>query len=67
MIISSGDKLYVVKRKIRINRFSDLEQVKQYRDLIKCDHVLSSNEHYIFCLTIDDIEEIEEIKSGDLV
>lgn len=65
-ILESNGVLYTEKRKIRKDRFTDLEQVKQYRDFIYADHVLNFNDFYIFCNKIDDVEfeEIGNLSNG---
>ena len=58
-----NDSAYQIKRQIPIYMFSnkdtdiiDMVEVKRFRDWIKCDHVLKSDSHFIFCHTIPDIE-----------
>jgi len=58
--LNHGDKLWVLKRKIKKDRFLDMEYVKGFRDWIHCDHVLQDDSHYLFVDTVTDIE-FEEI------
>ena len=54
--LKQGDKLWVLKRKIRKDRFLDMEYVKGFRDWIHCDHVLQDDSHYLFVNSVDDVE-----------
>jgi len=68
-----NDKLYIIKRQIRIADFTDkegkvdLDLVKEGRDSIfKVDHVLRNETHFLFAETIPDVEfeMVEETHSG---
>tara|TARA_R110001592_G_scaffold363228_1_gene681921 strand:+ start:1380 stop:1574 length:195 start_codon:yes stop_codon:yes gene_type:complete len=58
--LNHGGKLWILKRKFRKERFSDMNHVKEYREWINCNHVLQDNTHYLFVDTVLDIE-FEEI------
>tara|TARA_Y100001972_G_scaffold57242_1_gene70337 strand:- start:716 stop:904 length:189 start_codon:yes stop_codon:yes gene_type:complete len=51
--------LYQIVRKIKIERFYNQNQVKEYRDYIDSNHVLKDKTHYIFCRVVEDAEIIE--------
>ena len=58
-----NDKLYIIKRQIKIEDFTDkegkvdLDLVKEGRDSIfKVDHVLRNETHFLFVETIPDVE-----------
>ena len=62
-----NDKLYIIKRQIKIEDFTDkegkvdLDLVKEGRDSIfKVDHVLRNETHFLFVETIQDAEIIED-------
>tara|TARA_R100000664_G_C2626396_1_gene58047 strand:+ start:226 stop:438 length:213 start_codon:yes stop_codon:yes gene_type:complete len=61
----AGGKAYVVKREMPKHMFVKNNQMKMdwlaaYRDYLKCDHVLQSESHFMFCETIKDAEIIKE-------
>ena len=58
--LNHGDKLWVLKRKFKKDRFPNMDWVKKYRDWINCDHVLQDNTHYLFVNSVPDTE-FEEI------
>ena len=56
-----NDNAYIVKREIPIIRFEqkntnhlNMELAKAYRDWLKCDHVLRTQTHFLFCQTIEE-------------
>lgn len=55
-IVQNNNKLYILKRRIRKDIFTDLKMVQEYKEYIHTDHVLQDAEHYMFCNTIDDVE-----------
>ena len=59
-----NDQAYVVKRELPIQKFElkgtdrlNMELVQAYRDWLGCDHVLRSQTHFMFCETIEEVEE----------
>tara|TARA_B100000282_G_scaffold35706_1_gene22417 strand:- start:309 stop:503 length:195 start_codon:yes stop_codon:yes gene_type:complete len=54
--IRQGDRLWVLKRKVRKSNFSDMSYVKGFLEWIGCDHVLQDKDHYLFVNSVDDIE-----------
>ena len=49
--------LYKILRRIRHHNLSNLDFIKEMKDLIfGCDHVLKDPTHYLFCNTIQDAE-----------
>ena len=63
-----GDRPFVVKREMPIEMFAlkdnvvEMRAVKMYMDYIHCNHVLKSQDKFIFVETIDDAEIIEIIE-----
>lgn len=51
--------LYKILRKIRVERFNDQNQVKNFRDFLGSNHVLKDRTHYIFCEIVEDAEIVE--------
>lgn len=63
--IKHNEKLYKVKREIKVKRFEEsgvmrMEWVKEFRDYLLCNHVLKVGEKFIFCEEVEDAEVIEE-------
>ena len=58
-----GGKAYWVLKTVPIIKFQisdnllNKDYLKAYRDWIGADHVLRDNSHYLFCETIEDVEE----------
>jgi hypothetical protein len=56
-----NDTAYEIIRVKQIDRFFDKEQrvikdnVKLYRDWLRCDHVLQNATQFLFCNTIQDV------------
>ena len=63
--IKHNEKLYKVRREIKMKRFEEggvmkMEWVKEFRDYLLCNHVLKVGEKFIFCEEVEDAEVIEE-------
>jgi hypothetical protein len=54
--IRQGDRLWVLKRKVRKSNFSDMSYVKAFIEWIGCDNVLQDKNHYLFVNSVDDVE-----------
>tara|TARA_Y100001978_G_scaffold169510_1_gene158437 strand:- start:73 stop:261 length:189 start_codon:yes stop_codon:yes gene_type:complete len=54
--IRQGDKLWVLKRKVKKSSFLDMSSVKGFMEWIECDHVLQDDSHYLFVNSVDDVE-----------
>ena len=64
-----NDKFYIIHKTISISLFTDkdgiidLEGVKLWRDYLPLvDHVLRTENHFLFAETIQDAEIIEEVQ-----
>ena len=58
---------YVIKRQLPVDIFTfngklEKKAVQMYMEYIFCNHVLQTQEHFLFCQTIDDAEIIEIIE-----
>ncbi len=65
-MIKYGDKFYILKRQIRKSMFTELSDVKDYKEYIHAEHVLQNGEFYMFVNNVDDIE-FEEIPNAAIV
>tara|TARA_R110002012_G_scaffold321793_2_gene551444 strand:+ start:181 stop:369 length:189 start_codon:yes stop_codon:yes gene_type:complete len=50
--------LYKILRRVKIDRFVDQQQVQEFRDFLRSNHVLKDKTHYIFCEVVEDAEVI---------
>ena len=55
-MIKYGEKFYILKRQIRKSRFTELSDVKEYKEYINAEHVLQNGEFYMFVNNVDDVE-----------
>ena len=62
-VISVGDSLYVVLRKIRI---LDRPIVENWKEHLYCDKVFKREPFYYFCKAITNVEPIEDDTSDQL-
>ena len=58
---------YVIKRQLPVDIFTFNDQIEKkavqmYMEYIHCNHVLRTQDHFLFCQTIDDAEIIEIIE-----
>ena len=56
-VISVSDKLWIVKRKIRIN---DNPIVEVWREHLRSDKVFQNEPYFYFCEEIIDVDTIEQ-------
>jgi len=55
-MIESNGKLFQLIRIIKKQEFTELSHANEYKNYIKCDHVLQDAENFMFCRSVDDIE-----------
>jgi len=56
---------YVILKEVSQHMFNELNQVKEYRDLIGSNHVLKDRNKYLFCEIIEDAEVLEYVSEDN--
>jgi len=59
-LINYNDKMYILVRKLNKEIFPNLNFVNEYKEILHCNHVLQTQDKYLFVITVDDAEVIIE-------
>ena len=67
----NNDKAYLINRTMPIHNFErdgklNMEIVKECRDWLECDHVLKTKTHFLFVVTVEDVDFDEVIEDDDI-